>query len=132
MKDWQMKDWQINGWNVNEIGVQATRDIVYINDRLNTRDLLEALAEEAAELSQAALKQIRAYKMHGAKNVTPVTPEMARQNVYEELADVSLIAYILGIFTGRNRAKLEEIELTKLRRWVGRLKKAEQQEGEAE
>lgn len=131
MKEWQMKDWQINGWNENEIGVQATRDIEYINDRLNTRDLLEALAEEAAELSQAALKQIRANKMHGAKNVTPVTPEMARQNVYEELADVSLIAYILGIFAGRNRAKLEEIELTKLRRWVKRLQEAEQQEGEA-
>lgn len=127
-----MNDWQMNGWDENEIGVLATRNIDYINDRLNTRDLLEALAEEAAELSQAALKQIRAYKMHGAKNVTPVTPEMARQNVYEELADVFLIAYILGIFTGRNRAKLEEIELTKLRRWVGRLKKAEQQEGEAE
>lgn len=122
----------MKGWNVNEIGVQATRDIEYINDRLNTRDLLEALAEEAAELSQAALKQIRAYKMHGAKNVTPVTPEMARVNVLEEFSDVALIAAILGIFTGRNRANIEEIELVKLRRWVGRLKKAEQQEGEAE
>jgi len=132
MKDWQMKDWQMNGWNVNEIGVQATRDIDYINDRLNTRDLLEALAEEAAELSQAALKQIRANKMHGAKNVTPVTPEMARVNVLEEFADVALIAAILGIFTSRNRANIEEIELVKLRRWVGRLKKAEQQEEEAE
>ena len=127
-----MKDWQMNGWNVNEIGVQATRDIEYINDCLNTRDLLEALAEEATELSQAALKQIRACKMHGAKNVTPVTPEMARVNVLEEFADVALIAAILGIFTGRNRANIEEIELVKLRRWVGRLKKAEQQEGEAE
>lgn len=127
-----MKDWQMKGWNVNEIGVQATRDIEYINDRLNTRDLLEALAEEAAELSQAALKQIRAYKMHGAKNVTPVTPEMARVNLLEEFSDVALIAAILGIFTGRNRANIEEIELVKLRRWVGRLKKAEQQEGEAE
>lgn len=127
-----MKDWQMKGWNVNEIGVQATRDIEYINDRLNTRDLLEALAEEAAELSQAALKQIRAYKMHGAKNVTPVTPEMARVNVLEEFSDVALIASILGIFTGRNRANIEEIELVKLRRWVERLKKTEQQEGEAE
>lgn len=125
-----MKDWQMNGWDENEIVVQATRDIDYINDRLNTRDLLEALAEEAAELSQAALKQIRAYKMHGAQNVTPVTPETARLNVLEEFADVALIGAILGIFTGRNRAKLEGIELTKLRRWVGRLKEADKEKGE--
>lgn len=126
-----MRDWQMNGWDENEILVQVARDTDYINDRLNTRDLLEVLAEEAAELSQAALKQIRACKMHGSKNVTPVTPETARLNVLEEFADVALVAQILGIFNGRNQAKIEEVQILKLRRWVERLKEAEQQEGKA-
>lgn len=120
-----MKDWQMDGWDEDENRVQTTRNIDYINDRLNTRDLLEALAEEAAELSQSALKQIRAYKMHGAQNVTPVSPETARINLLEEFGDVVLVAKVLGLFNERNRKKIQEIQGEKLSRWVDRLKEAD-------
>lgn len=48
--------------------------------------LLRQLAEECAELAQAALKVIRA--RHGE---TPVTPEKARAKLLEEIADVMVM-----------------------------------------
>lgn len=48
--------------------------------------LLRQLAEECAELAQAALKVIRT--RHGE---TPVTPEEARANLLEEIADVMVM-----------------------------------------
>ena len=47
----------------------------YILDKLDERTLLEQLAEEASELSQAALKLIRAKKL--SNNVTPRTEQEA-------------------------------------------------------
>lgn len=61
---------------------------------LDKRTLLEGLAEEAAELGQAALKLIRAEQMND--NVTPVEPEQARANISEELVDVLMVACTLG------------------------------------
>lgn len=48
--------------------------------------LLRQLAEECAELAQAALKVIRT--RHGE---TPVTPEEARGKLLEEIADVMVM-----------------------------------------
>lgn len=48
--------------------------------------LLRQLAEECAELAQAALKVIRT--RHGE---TPVTPEEAREDLLEEIADVMVM-----------------------------------------
>ena len=56
-----------------------------IMDHIGESEMLCQLAEEAAELSQAALKLRRAL---GCNNPTPVTVEEARRNLVEEAADV--------------------------------------------
>ena len=60
-------------------------DIRYIEEHLPLSERLAQLAEEAAELAQAALKYRRA--LDGA-NPTPVTREQAYDNLDEEVADV--------------------------------------------
>ena len=66
----------------------------YILNVLTERELLEQLAEEAAELSQAALKLIRAGGM--SNNATPITEQKAIDNLKEELHDVLAVASLLG------------------------------------
>ena len=85
-----------------------------IQETLTERDLLEQLAEEAAELSQAALKLIRASGMN--KNVTPVTREQAAEAVFEELSDVLIVAEALGIFLGDHK-----MDGYKWQRWAERV-----------
>ena len=97
-----------------------------ITQKLGARERLEVLAEEAAELSQAALKMIRAYRMGGAVNPTPLTPEEALENLFEELADVELAVETLGLYV--NRGRIEEIKEEKRSRWIERLKGAENNE----
>lgn len=67
----------------------------FIKARLDRRTLLEQLAEEAAELSQAALKCIRAEKM--SDNPTPVPLEDAVWNLNEEVYDVLAVAELLNL-----------------------------------
>lgn len=98
-----------------------------INQKLGARERLEVLAEEAAELSQAALKMIRAYRMGGAVNPTPVTAKEALENLFEEVADVELAEEALGMYY-LNRRRIEEIKEKKRSRWVERLKGAENNE----
>ena len=62
---------------------------------LDRRTNLEGLAEEAAELAQAALKLIRAERL--SENVTPVSKEDAAESLMEELVDVLMVASVLGI-----------------------------------
>lgn len=72
------------------------------------------LAEEAAELSQAALKLVRA--MDGQ---TPVTEEEARKHLREEAADVQ--ACMRCVFTDADDAVIWTMMLKKLERWSSRL-----------
>lgn len=62
---------------------------------LPARDLLEQLAEESAELSQAALKLIRAQGM--SQNPTPISEVEALASLKEEVNDVLIILVILGL-----------------------------------
>lgn len=66
-----------------------------IKASLSERDLLEGLAEEAAELSQAALKVIRAKEM--GNNTTPMTEEDATENLMEEISDVLCYMKVMGV-----------------------------------
>lgn len=72
------------------------------------------LAEEAAELSQAALKLVRAIN-----DETPVTEEEAREHLLEEAADVQVC--MRCIFTDADDAVIRDIMLEKLRRWESRI-----------
>ena len=98
-----------------------------INQKLGARERLEVLAEEAAELSQAALKMIRAYRMGRVVNPTPLTPEEALENLFEEVADVEVAIESLGLYY-MNRGKIEKIKEKKRKRWAERLKGAERNE----
>ena len=95
-------------------------NIAYIRKKLDRRTLLEGLAEEAAELSQAALKVIRAEKL--SENCTPVSIYDARVALKEELYDVMTMADVLGILPGVFYPDYEKTE-----RWASRLKKPPKQ-----
>ena len=85
--------------------------------QLPRRDRLEALAEEASELSQAALKVIRAEKL--SQNPTPKTEDEARTTLFEEFYDVLICALALGIIIPSEETLLDNF---KVKRWADRIK----------
>lgn len=90
-------------------------DKFYVLSHTDRRTLLEQLAEEAAELSQAALKLIRAEKL--SDNPTPANVSIASEQLNEELADVLVAADAVGI------PILESCDNSKWRRWAARIRK---------
>ena len=86
--------------------------------RLGMEVLLCQLAEECAELIQAAMKL---YRIRNGENPTPVTEEEAKAALLEEIADVSICLTALGIDTGLNRMKIQAEVDRKTRRWAERL-----------
>ena len=114
--------------------------LLYIRSRLERRTLLEALAEEAAELSvasaelsKAALKCIRAENL--SNNPTPVIDALARaslnkahREIVEENYDVLACAFV--VYENSNPDVYEhnhanDPTIKKLRRWVKRLQDRE-------
>ncbi len=87
-----------------------------VTDFLPQDELLLQLAEEAAELSQAAMKLRRV--MDG-RNPTPVGYQMAVKNLNEEMADVLLCAEQIGSLDEEQITKTKQ---SKLARWMERLK----------
>jgi NTP pyrophosphatase (non-canonical NTP hydrolase) len=68
--------------------------IDYIRGKVPEEELLAQLAEEATELSHAALKLRRVLD---GQNPTPVRMSEAYANLQEEVADVLLCLQVLGI-----------------------------------
>lgn len=87
----------------------------YVLEHIDRRTLLEQLAEEAAELSQAALKLIRAEKL--SDNPTTTHVSIASEQLIEELADVLVAADAVGV------PVLESCDNSKWRRWAARIRK---------
>lgn len=93
-------------------------------DRLNEKikqhipqdELLAQLAEECAELSQAALKLRRALT---GINPTPVTVEEARKNLVEEIADILNVSELLLEIDDVD--EIYDIVQRKRERWLKRL-----------
>ena len=121
------------------MAVDITRK-VEIRTRISKSELLAQVAEEAVELSLAAmdiappedgtpLAKAASRLAHSAlklrrtmshENPTPVTTEAAALKVQEELADVLLCLDILGFdVTDPN---IDLIQEQKIMRWIGRLK----------
>lgn len=97
----------------------------FIRDHLSEEDILCQIAEEAAELAQAALKLQRA-KM--GTNPTPVDVDSAKHKLLEEIADVSVACDALTK-TNRNASGfIEHFYISKLNRWVERLKQHEEEQ----
>lgn len=91
-----------------------------IEERVDTDNQLTQLAEEAAELSQAALKYRRALQTARWDEYISPTPKTSREamdNLLEEIADVALCVMVLGI-----PGLPDKIMLKKAERWLGRLK----------
>ena len=92
----------------------------YIYEELGEGELLCQLAEECAELTQAALKLRRAYTR---KNPTPITDEEAISGLLEEIADVRLCIETMFL----NEEEEAEIKSTierKMERWANRIREA--------
>lgn len=95
----------------------------YIVNSLDTPELLAQLAEEASELSKAALKLRRALD---GKNPTPVTVLDALYDLHEEMADALLCMVIVGL----DEISAEQFIRTKIQRWYDRIQ-SEKNEKEA-
>lgn len=94
--------------------------IEFIRDQIPEEELLVQLAEEAAELAQAALKM---HRVLDGRNPTPVRMSEAWADLQEEVADVLLCLHILGI---SYKEPEYEVQMDgKLERWVGRLREKE-------
>lgn len=90
--------------------------IEFIRDHLSDEELLAQLAEEAAELSHAALKLRRVYD---GKNPTPIGRNEVQAKLFEEIADVFNCLRVLGYSI--DPKEYQHTMDTKLDRWVGRL-----------
>lgn len=91
-------------------------DIEYIESHLCRSEILAQLAEEAAELAQAALKLRRALD---DVNPTPVTLPEACDNLVAEYADVSLCLGLL--LESEDAKKALNMATEKAARWRKRL-----------
>ena len=98
-------------------------DYEYIASCITQESALCQIAEEAAELAQAALKLRRVLAQDSP---TPTTEEDARGNVLEEMAD-TLVAFRAWEHINGLGASLivDGIAYVKEKRWVDRLKAAE-------
>jgi NTP pyrophosphatase (non-canonical NTP hydrolase) len=89
-----------------------------ILDHITLDEVLAQLAEEAAELAQAALKLRRCYD---GMNPTPADPDRQYECLLEEIGDVELYLDQLSI----NRDVIRDYKAFKLERWKKRLEGAE-------
>lgn len=113
---------------------------VEVRARISKSELLAQVAEEAVELSLAAMdivppedgtplakaasklahSALKLRRTFSHENPTPVTTEAAVLKVQEELADVLLCLDILGFDV--TDANIDLIQEQKIMRWIGRLK----------
>lgn len=96
-----------------------------IAKRLSVPAILEQLAEEAAELAQAALKYARILR---GENPTPVTKTDALQNLIEEKGDVLICLTVLAEKISMERSKEYLVKKAKEEWWLHRLEEGENNE----
>lgn len=89
-------------------------DINYIADNLESDDLFLQMAEEAAELSQACLKYVRAHK---GNNPTKDSEDVYLKGIIEEFTDVQVCAEAIDITAD------SDIRDSKIHRWADRIRK---------
>ena len=94
-----------------------------IREMLDKTEILAQLAEEAAELAQAALKLRRAID---GKNPTPKSISECEDALDEEIADVVLCLCLLGFASDDHINTQALIMCRKEERWLSRLRKKEE------
>ena len=95
-------------------------DIDYIANNISELAVLMALAEEASELSKAAMKLARAKGL--LDNPTPISVEQAENDLIEEYNDLLIC---VGVLNKMSSLAIEDMDLRmrKCRRWAERIKK---------
>ena len=89
-------------------------DINYVVYNLDSDDLFLQMAEEAAELSQACLKYVRAHK---GNNPTKDSEDVYLKWIIEEFTDVQVCAEAIDITAD------SDIHDSKIHRWADRIRK---------
>lgn len=89
-----------------------------IREMMPLAEIMTQLAEEAAELSQAALKYRRTLSN---SNPTPVTRHEAEKILLEEIADVKLCLHVAGFEAVRHKIQVNRTITAKAERWLKRL-----------
>lgn len=97
-------------------------DLQYIAESLSEEERLCMLAEEAAELAQAALKLRRCYD---GSNPCRVHEHRAVDNLKEEIADVWLSLKVMGLDDSVFIAEYQQTMARKAKRWANDLENAE-------
>lgn len=110
----KVDDTLVNEENSTPENNSISSEIDYIAKNLDDTDLFLQLAEEAAELSQACLKYVRAYR---GNNPTKDSADVYLKNIIEEFTDVRVSADALNIE--------EDIDtyINKIHRWANRIRK---------
>ena len=91
----------------------------FIESRVTPSAALCQLAEEAAELAQAALKIVRTLD---GNNPTPYTYDEAVDELCEEIADVNVCATVVMDKLKIGYEGVSDLEVEKFDRWAKRLK----------
>ena len=87
----------------------------YMRDRIGDAAMLEQLAEECAELGQAALKMARVLRK---ENPTPMTETEASDMIIEEAADVLICIDEVGVFDSSEVARVARAKRERFKaRW---------------
>ena len=89
-----------------------------IREMMPLAEIMTQLAEEAAELSQAALKYRRTLSN---SNPTPITRHEAEKILLEEIADVKLCLHVSGFEAVRHKIQVNRTITAKAERWLKRL-----------
>lgn len=99
------------------------KEIEIIRDKLSKEELLCQLAEECAELGQAALKLRRAISEEDPtpdwRVRTQISVDKAMDDLIEEIADVRLVVSVLKYDVCES--VYQTIMQHKIKRWVSRL-----------
>lgn len=95
-------------------------DINYIANNISELAALMALAEEASELSKAAMKYARAKGL--LDNPTPISVEQAANDLIEEYNDLLNCIFMLKRVSGLTVSENMMLRDSKYRRWAIRIK----------
>lgn len=96
----------------------------FIRENISAEDILCQIAEEAAELTQAALKLKRKMEM---RNPTPLDLESLKERLLGEIADVYVALDVL-LASPDDLSSIDHKYEFKLGRWVMRLMEGERKE----
>lgn len=96
-------------------------NIDYIANNISELAVLMALAEEASELSKAAMKVARAKGL--LDNPTPISVEQAEADLIEEYNDLLICVGVLNKIPSLTICVDVDLRMRKCRRWAERIKR---------